>query len=207
MLFAETVELGLQETTPLTTQSGVTLNLNMVQQELLQIAGDGEPTGEVWYLDNGASNHMSGDRQKFRDIDSSVTGMVRFGDGSGIDIQGIGSIVFQGSSGDQWVLDGVYFIPKLRTNLICLGQLTEIGYRVVLDDDYLTVSEKNPHRLIMCVPRTANRMYKVELRNVEPNCLLASLENSAWLWHGRLGHVNFQSMKKLVEKEMAGGFH
>jgi len=174
-------------------------------QSELHFTGDGDPTGETWYLDNGASNHMTGDREKFRELDSSVTGKVRFGDGSGVDIQGIGSIVFQGKNGEQWVLGDVYYIPKLRANLISLGQLTEIGYRVVLDDDEITVSEKNPYRLIMCVQRTANRLYKIELTPAVPNCLLTSLNDESWLWHGRLGHVNFQSLKKLADKEMAGG--
>lgn len=107
-------------------------------------------TGEIWYLDNGASNHMTRDRPKFKEIDQTVTGKVRFGDGSAVEIQGKGSILFQGGTGDQWLLNDVYFIPKLKANLISLGQLTEIGHRVVMDEDEITVTEKFPPRLIMC---------------------------------------------------------
>jgi hypothetical protein len=53
---------------------------------------------------------------------------MRFGDGSTVEIQGKGTIAFQGRTRDQWVLRDVYFIPKLRANLISLGQLTEIGH-------------------------------------------------------------------------------
>ena len=49
--------------------------------------------GNVWYLDNGASNHMSGDKRYFSTIDDSITGKVRFGDDSRIDIKGKGTIV------------------------------------------------------------------------------------------------------------------
>jgi hypothetical protein len=103
------------------------------------------------------------------------------------------------------LLNDVYFIPKLRANLISLGQLTEIGHRVVMDEDEITVSEKNPPRLIMSVQRSGNRLYKIELKCVEPTCLLASLEDQGWLWHGRLCHVNFQALKQLADKEMVGG--
>ena len=44
----------------------------------------------IWYLDNGASNHMSGNRLFFRDLDESITGKVRFGDDSRINIKGRG---------------------------------------------------------------------------------------------------------------------
>ena len=69
----------------------------------------------------------------------------------------------------------------------------------------LEVLEKHPIRLIMKVPRTHNRLYKIELKFVEPKCLLSSNGDQAWLWHGRLGHVNFRSLKQLVGKEMATG--
>ncbi|CAD6266153.1 unnamed protein product [Miscanthus lutarioriparius] len=171
----------------------------------LHYTNDGVSYGDVWYLDNGASNHMTGDRAKFRDIDSIVSGKVTFGDGSTVDIQGRGSILFQGVSGDQWVLYDVYYIPKLKSNLVSLGQLTEIGHRVLMDDDLIEVIEKNPERVLMRVQRTVNRLYKIELKPIEPVCFLTHVSDQSWLWHGRLGHVNFQSLRLLAEKEMAGG--
>jgi len=55
------------------------------------------------------------------------------------------------------------------------------------------------------VQRSVNRLYKIELKVVEPVSLLANVNDVSWLWHGRLGHINFQSLKMLSEKEMAGG--
>jgi hypothetical protein len=31
------------------------------------------------------------------------------------------------------------------------------------------------------------------------------MEDQGWLWHGRLGHVNFHALKQLADKEMVGG--
>lgn len=117
----------------------------------LHYTNDGVVSDDVWYLDNEASNHMTVDRQKFRDLDNTVFGKVTFGNGSTVEIQGRGSILFQGQSGDQWLLCHVYFIPKLRSNLVSLGQLTEIRHRVVMDDDLIEVAEKKPERMIMRV--------------------------------------------------------
>lgn len=41
----------------------------------------------IWYLDNRESNHMTGDK-RYIEIDNTVTGKVRFGDDSRIDIKG-----------------------------------------------------------------------------------------------------------------------
>lgn len=75
-----------------------------------------------------------------------------------------------------------------------------------MDDDLIEVSEKTSMRMIMRVQRTLNRLYKIDLKTVEPVCLLTNVGDESSLWHGRLGHVNFQSIKILVEKEMAGGY-
>lgn len=82
---------------------------------------DGE---NVWYLDNGASNHMTGDRRYFDKIDASITGKVRFGDDSRIDIKGKCTITFIDLNGEPRVMIDVYFIPDLKSNIISLGQAT-----------------------------------------------------------------------------------
>jgi hypothetical protein len=171
----------------------------------LHVTGRGDSSGDMWYHDNGASNHMIGDPRKFISLDEGIIGKVKFGDESTIEIKEKGTMLFQCKTGDQWALTEVFFIPRLRSNLISLGQLTEIGHRVVLDDDVLEVCEKNPFRLIMKVDRTQNRLYKVELKIALPICFLASVTDQAWLWHGRLGHVNFNSMKLLTDKDMVAG--
>jgi hypothetical protein len=48
-----------------------------------------------WYLDSGATHHMTGCQEFFADLNTGVRGMVRFGDASKVEIKGIGSIIFQ----------------------------------------------------------------------------------------------------------------
>jgi hypothetical protein len=33
-------------------------------------------------------------------------------------------------------------------------------------------------------------------------CLLARGETEAWRWHGRLAHLNFQAMRKMVREDL-----
>ncbi|CAA0809125.1 cysteine-rich RLK (RECEPTOR-like protein kinase) 8, partial [Striga hermonthica] len=48
-----------------------------------------------WYLDSGASNHMTGSKEAFSELDDGVTGTVKFGDGSKVEIQGRGTVIFR----------------------------------------------------------------------------------------------------------------
>lgn len=70
---------------------------------------------------------------------------------------------------------------------------------MILEGDYLSVYEKRG-RLLMKVNRTENRLYKVNLEDSNSMCLLSKTEENTWLWHARLGHVNFQVLELLSKK-------
>jgi len=48
-----------------------------------------------WYLDSSASNHMTGSKAAFSELDGNVTGKMKFGDGSRVAIRGCGTIIFR----------------------------------------------------------------------------------------------------------------
>ena len=147
---------------------------------------------------------MTGDKEKFQELDETITGKVRVGDDRSVEIKGKGSILFSFKNREQWLLEEVYYIPSLCSN-ISLGQLTKTGHKVIMDIDKLEVFAKSPLRLIMKVRRSKNPLYKIKLQLAHPTCFLSNLEEPAWLWHARLGHVNFQSLKLIAEKEMVMG--
>jgi hypothetical protein len=87
--------------------------------------------GRRWFLDSRASNHMTGCREMVMQLDEKVRGTVKFGDGSLVEIHGRGVVLFSCRSGEHCAFTNVYFIPKLRTNIISLGQLDEAGWSVI----------------------------------------------------------------------------
>ncbi|XP_042398699.1 uncharacterized protein LOC121988999 [Zingiber officinale] len=42
----------------------------------------------TWYLNNGASNHMTGDKSKFVELDTNKKGFASFGDNTKVKIEG-----------------------------------------------------------------------------------------------------------------------
>ena len=158
----------------------------------------------VWYLDNGASNHMTGSQSFFKTLNESITGKVRFGDDSCIDIKGKGSILFCSRDGSKKILDDVYYIPELKSNIISLGQATEAGCDVRMRDDYLTLKDKDG-KLLAKAKRSRNRLYKVLIDIIDPVCLQAATLSDSAKWHSRLGQIGRYSMKKMIKNELVIG--
>ena len=158
----------------------------------------------VWYLDNGASNHMTGRRDYFKTMDETITGKVRFGDDSRIDIKGKGSILFVSQNGDKKILADVYYIPDLKSNIISLGQATESGCEVRMKEEQLTLCDKEG-KLIVQAKRSKNRLYKVIMNIVDLKCLQAAAKPESTIWHARLGHIGKQSMRAMMKDQMVIG--
>ncbi|XP_066361076.1 uncharacterized protein [Miscanthus floridulus] len=74
-----------------------------------------------WYLDSGASNHITGSKAAFSELDDDVTGMVKFGDGSRVTIRGRDSIIFRCQNDEHRALTDVYYILQLRSSIISIG--------------------------------------------------------------------------------------
>lgn len=166
--------------------------------------GKVEQTRGVWYLDTGASNHMTGNIAVFSNLDRGITGTVKFGDDSLVDIHGRGTIIFSAQRGSHRVLSDVYYIPSLRSNIISLGQLDENGCQVLIEQGVLRVRDPGKDLLVK-VKRSQNRLYKINLTIAQPISFLARTDDVAWRWHERYGHLGFEALRKLSRDDMVRG--
>jgi hypothetical protein len=157
-----------------------------------------------WVLDTGAMNHMSGARMAFAELDTAVRGSVSFGDGSVASIEGCGTVLFNCKNGEHRSFAGVYYIPRLTSNIISLGQLDEAGYKINIDNGILRIREQS-RRLLARVPRRPDRLYVLDLDVAWPVCLEARGKEETWRWHARMGHVNMKALRKLAREEMVRG--
>ncbi|GJX64161.1 putative RNA-directed DNA polymerase [Tanacetum coccineum] len=69
---------------------------------------------------------------------------------------------------------------------------------------HLWVHDKNG-KLLIKVNRSPNRLYRIVLNEVEPHCLFGEHKEHSWLWHSRLGHINFQKIKEMCDKNLVHG--
>jgi hypothetical protein len=73
--------------------------------------------GRHWFFDSGSSNHMTGSKQMLADIDFTVHGTVKFGDGFLVEIRGRAAVLFIDINGEHRALTSVYYIPRLVPTL------------------------------------------------------------------------------------------
>lgn len=170
------------------------------------VSKDNEKTSEsnVWYLDSGASNHMTGFKSKFAELDENITGQVRFGDGSTVKIEGKGTVLLLCKTGETKALQDVYYIPNLRNNIVSLGQMSKEGNKVVIGGEFLRIFDKQ-ERLLLKVKRSPNRLYKILVESGKQTCLMSRVDEESRLWHSRLGHVNYQALTLMSRNQMVNG--
>ncbi|KAH0992661.1 hypothetical protein GBA52_004144 [Prunus armeniaca] len=81
-----------------------------------------------WILDSGCSYHMCSNKKWFDTYDKEYDGEVMMGDGSICRVKGTGTIKVKMHDVAVRTLGMVRHIPKLRKNLIALGNLDKNGY-------------------------------------------------------------------------------
>ncbi|XP_048131650.1 uncharacterized protein LOC125314188 [Rhodamnia argentea] len=188
--------------------SGADEKANLVndgdQVLMLAFKENADEKNDTWYLDTGASNHMCGRKEIFVEIDETVKGKVSFGDNSQILVEGKGTILIHLKNGTRRFITNVYYVPKMSSNILSLGQLLEKGYSVHMKDLSLVLRDQN-NRLIAFVKMSKNRMFTPNIKDEMSTCLQACIDNPSWLWHLRFGHLNFGGLNMLSRKKMVYG--
>jgi hypothetical protein len=181
-------------------------SVHLVEERVFaQIEEEGEMVNPSrWVVDMGATNHVLGAHNAFLELDISMCGTVRFGDGSVLHIEGCGTVIFSCKSGERRSLSSIYYIPKLKTNILNVGNMDECRFEVLIHSGLMSIRDAE-NRLVAKIPRAHNRLYVLQARIAQLVCYLACVEEVSWFWHARLGHLGFQTLKKMVREEWVIG--
>ncbi|XP_019465426.1 PREDICTED: uncharacterized protein LOC109363629 [Lupinus angustifolius] len=165
---------------------------------LMATVKNNDESSDLWYLDTRCSNHMTHKREWLTILDESTKRKVKFVDHNAVSVEGIGKVMMQRKNGKKVCIFNVFYVPKMRSNLISLGKLLEKGYTMEMKDDMLKVFDKNKLNILKA-PLSANRTFKIGIQITDQKCLQSTIENNTWLCHKRYGHLNFMSLD-LLEK-------
>lgn len=107
-------------------------------------------------------------------------------------------------NGEPRKIIDVYFIPDLKSNIISLGQATKSGCDIRMKDEYLIMHDCDG-KLIGKAVRSKNRLYKVRMKIKESMSLLSTTTSESIRWHSRLGHINPETMRSMVQRGLVLG--
>jgi hypothetical protein len=83
-----------------------------------------ETTPNIWYIDSGASSHMTGVREHIIDLrDIEVRIEIFLGDDTLVRVAGIGTVTFSRDSLPPISFMNVLYVPGLKKNLISVSTL------------------------------------------------------------------------------------
>jgi hypothetical protein len=83
-----------------------------------------ETATSIWYIDSGASSHMTGVREHFTDLrDTEVRIEISLGDDTLVRVVGIGTVTFRRDSMPPISFTDVLYVPGLKKNLISVSTL------------------------------------------------------------------------------------
>lgn len=146
-----------------------------------------------WYLDSGASSHMTPYGKLLSDQIKSKSENVLTANNTQLKVNASGNAKLL-LSGNTINVSGVLHVPDLSANLLSVYKICSRGNEILFNADGCTIYSEQ--RKIVAFCKAENGMYKVTTDNEK--CYLAnSKPENAMLWHRRLGHLNLQSMKKM----------
>lgn len=89
---------------------------------------------DVWFIDLACSNHMCSDQAIFSELDERFWHMVKLGNNTRMNVTGKENMKLLLNRVNH-VVSEVYYVPKLRNNLLSIGQLQEKGLAMLIQGE------------------------------------------------------------------------
>ncbi|XP_061338299.1 uncharacterized protein LOC133285140 [Gastrolobium bilobum] len=140
-------------------------------ETLLMVAKDEkqiEP--DVWYVDTGCSNHMSGSKSSFSHLNENFQSTVSFGDHSTVKVMGKGDIKIKTKNGFVETISNVLYVPDLKSNLLSAGQLQEKGYVITIKNGVCEIYD-SVRGAIVVIQMSSNRLFPLKIEGIQSSCL------------------------------------
>ena len=157
-----------------------------------------------WWVDTRVTRHVCCDKKMFSTY-KECGEQLFMGNSSIARVAGNGKIILKMTSGKELTLNNVLHVPEIQKNLIAGSLMRKNRFKLVFESDKLVITKAG-----MYVGRgyMTDCMFKLNTMTIVPkNSMNEKGESSVYivdssiLWHGRLGHVNYGSLKRMVNLE------
>jgi hypothetical protein len=138
---------------------------------------------------------MTGDKDKFMSISKIKIGNVTFGNDEPGKIKGKGMVSLSNGKGKA---QDVLLVDGMKHNFLSVSQMCDRGCEVVFTSKDCNIKSVNSRQVVAKGIRTNNNVYVLKEDRAEWHL---SKHDEIWLWHRRLGHINFDHLIKINNLE------
>lgn len=164
----------------------------------------GETETLAWYIDSGATSHMTSNFDFFTELDETIQDKVYLADGQ---------VIVTSGKGEGWIfseddqnqvskikVQDVLYVPQLHGSLLSVKKLVDKDFKVDFSNEQCTIKLKGN---TIAVANIKNSLYVLNTQKA----LSVTDCNSFCIheWHKRLGHRDIKAIKKLENKHLAAG--
>ena len=124
------------------------------------------------------------------------------------EIEGQGKVILKMTSGKELTWNDVLYVPKIQKNLVSGLLLNKHCFRMVFESDKILFSNNG---MYVGKDYVNYRLFKLNIVTLKSKInnetsSTAYLLESSNLWHCRLEHVNFNSLRKLINMKHIPNF-
>lgn len=153
-----------------------------------------------WYIDSGASMHMTMKRDCLYDEIPPPITSIRIANDKMLPVKSCGTMNLNVIGKDAKVhtvqVKNVLYVPELATNLLSVSQMIKNGCSVKFNDHGCKIFNKD--NIEVAAANLISNMYRLNTDTI-PAYTCKTNETEFLLWHQRMAHLNFNDLKKLTE--------
>jgi hypothetical protein len=90
-------------------------------------------------------------------------------------------------------------VEDMKNNIISVSKMCDQGHKFMFDTQKCKIRKTGSGKLVATIVRTSSNIYVLSEIGNEKCCL--GNEDEVWLWHGRMGHINFDNLVKVSKNE------
>ncbi|KAK9055823.1 hypothetical protein SSX86_026908 [Deinandra increscens subsp. villosa] len=156
--------------------------------------GSSDTSDADWYVDSGASDHMSGVKHSLFNL-KTIPGnsRVTFGNGKSLPVSHKGDTLLH----NNIKLNDILVVPNIHKNLLSVSQLTKTNDVDVLFSHPMFYIQDRLTRKVLAQGKCEDGLYVLTNKNKAFVASTSTPKASFEEWHARLGHASFDVIKNL----------
>ena len=162
-------------------------------------------------LDSGATIHISPDASDFYNLKPILPRSIKGIGGSSINATGVGKIRLHLTKGNAIILDPAVYVPEAAVCLISVLVLGSGPQKLIsyFDGEGCWITNRSGATIASGkVSPIGRHLYSIDIGSpLVEHTFITTRVPDLKTWHHRLGHVNYQSIVDMSNKDMAKGMH